>query len=103
MIKRHYWRPDLVVVDTLTNYMGSDRDMHRQNEVGEFLATLNEMVEETGGAVLCVVHLNKSDSADPMFRIVGSIGFGASVRSMLILGRDPTDPARTALAHDVAP
>jgi AAA domain len=30
------WRPDLVIIDTLAAYMGAERDMHRQNEVGEF-------------------------------------------------------------------
>lgn len=95
-------RPSLVVVDTFSAYMGGARDMHRQNEVGEFLALLTEMAESTGAAVLGLAHLNKQTNEHPLFRIVGSIGFMASVRSALFLGADPSDPSRLALAHGKA-
>lgn len=38
---------DLVAIDTLAIYMGAARDMHRPNEVGEFLAFLNGVTEES--------------------------------------------------------
>jgi hypothetical protein len=96
------WKPDLVVIDTLSAYMGAERDMHRQNEVGEFLAHLTEMAEATGSAVLGIGHLNKQSVEHPLYRIVGSIGFAASIRSALFLGSDPDDADnndRLALAH----
>jgi len=99
------WKPDLVVIDTLSAYMGADRDMHRQNEDGEFLAQLTEMAEATGCAVLGIGHLNKQSVEHPLYRIVGSIGFAASIRSALFLGADPDDPDnqdRVALAHGKA-
>jgi AAA domain/Bifunctional DNA primase/polymerase, N-terminal/Primase C terminal 1 (PriCT-1) len=99
------WRPDLVVIDTLSAYMGAERDMHRQNEVGEFLAQLTEMAEATGCAVLGIGHLNKQSVEHPLYRIVGSIGFAASIRSALFLGADPNDTDnrdRVALAHGKA-
>jgi AAA domain len=92
-------RPPLVIIDTLSLYMGGARDMHRQNEVGEFLGRLNDLAEETGCAVLGVGHLNKQGGQDPLFRMVGSIGFLASARSVLFLGSDPADPSKVALAH----
>ncbi|TIL31700.1 AAA family ATPase [Mesorhizobium sp.] len=95
------WRPDLIVVDTLSAYMGG-RDMHRQNEVGEFLAFLNEIAEASGCAIVALAHLNKQTAEHPMFRIVGSIGFAASIRSACFLGTDPCDRTRLALAHGKA-
>lgn len=96
------WRPDLIIIDTLAAYMGGGRDMHRQNEVGEFLAFLNEIAEETGCAIVALAHLNKQTAEHPMFRIVGSIGFTASIRSALFFGTDPLDRSRPAMAHGKA-
>jgi hypothetical protein len=93
------WRPDLVIIDTLSAYMGGGRDMHRQNEVGEFLAELTEIAESARSGVLAVAHLNKQSSENPIYRVVGSIGFVASIRSALFLGKDPDHEDRLALAH----
>lgn len=76
--------------------------MHRQNEVGEFIPFLNEIAETTGCAIVALAHLNKKTAEHPMFRIVGSIGFAASIRSACFLGTDPADRTRLALAHDKA-
>lgn len=95
-------KPRLVVIDTLTAYMGSGRDMNRQNEVGEFLGRLTEIAEDAGCAVLAIGHLNKQSAEHPLYRIVGSIGFAASIRSALFYGTDPTDRSRFALAHGKA-
>jgi len=95
-------QPKLVVIDTLTAYMGSGRDMNRQNEVGEFLGRLTEIAEDAGCAVLAIGHLNKQSAEHPLYRIVGSIGFAASIRSALFYGTDPTDRSRFALAHGKA-
>ena len=95
-------RPKLVVIDTLTAYMGSGRDMNRQNEVGEFLGRLTEIAEDAGCAVLAIGHLNKQSAEHPLYRIVGSIGFAASIRSALFYGTDPKDRSRFALAHGKA-
>ncbi|WP_170482259.1 AAA family ATPase [Ruegeria arenilitoris] len=95
-------RPALVVVDTLSHFMGGERDMHRQNEVGEFLGRLNDVAEDTGAAIVGIAHLNKQTGDDPLRRIVGSVGFGATVRSAIFLGTDPSDPQRLALGHGKA-
>jgi archaellum biogenesis ATPase FlaH len=71
------WQPDLVIIDTLSAYMGAARDMNRQNEVEEFLAELTEIAESAGCGVLAIAHLNKQSAEHPMYRVVGSIGFVA--------------------------
>jgi hypothetical protein len=60
---------------------------------------LTEMAETVGCAILGLGHLNKQTGEDPLFRIVGSIGFAASIRSALFLGTDPANRNRLALAH----
>jgi hypothetical protein len=93
------WRPDLVVIDTLSTFLGGGRDMHRQNEVMEFMADLTHAARDTGSAILAVAHMNKQSNEHPSYRIVGSIGFAAGVRSILYFGNDPEDQSRRALAH----
>ncbi|MEY8118442.1 AAA family ATPase [Falsihalocynthiibacter sp. BN13B15] len=95
-------KPAMVVIDTFSHFMGGARDMHRQNEVGEFLGRLNDAAEATGTCILGLGHLNKQTNEHPLNRIVGSIGFAATVRSALFLGVDPADPERLALGHGKA-
>jgi AAA domain/Bifunctional DNA primase/polymerase, N-terminal/Primase C terminal 1 (PriCT-1) len=83
------WHPDLIFIDTLSAYMGAGRDMHRQNEVGEFLAELTEIAESARCGIIAIAHLNKQSNENPIYRVVGSIGFVASIRSALFLGKDP--------------
>lgn len=92
-------RPDLLVVDTLATFMGGDRDMHRQNDVQAFLADLVFAAKDTGTAILAVGHMNKQSGEHPLYRINGSIGFAAGVRSIFYFGKDPDDPSRRAMAH----
>jgi hypothetical protein len=56
------------------------------------LAPLHRLAEEHGCAVVIVSHLNKGQSENSLYRVGGSIGFPAAVRSALILSRDPRDP-----------
>lgn len=51
---------------------------------------------------MAIGHLNKQSAEHPLYRIVGSIGFAASIRSALFYGTDPTDRSRFALAHGKA-
>lgn len=95
-------KPRLIVIDTLTAYLGNGRDMNKQNEVGEFLGRLTEIADENHCAVLAIGHLNKQSNEHPLYRIVGSIGFVASIRSALFYGTNPQDRSQYALAHGKA-
>lgn len=95
-------KPRLIVIDTLAAYLGNGRDMNKQNEVGEFLGRLNEIADEHHCAVLAIGHLNKQSNEHPLYRIVGSIGFVASIRSALFYGTNPQDRSQYALAHGKA-
>jgi hypothetical protein len=91
----------LVIIDPLVAHLPAEVNSHRDQDVRRAIAPLARMAEESGAAVLAIVHLNKSDTTEVLARVSGSVGFVAASRSVLLLGRDPQDqhgPTRV-LAH----
>lgn len=80
-----------VVLDPLTAYLGSEIDAHRDHDVRRVLTPLARMATETGAAVLAVRHLNKSQTAQVLYRGSGSIGFTAAARGSMALVRPNPD------------
>jgi hypothetical protein len=80
----------LVIIDPISAYLGGI-DSHNNSEVRGLLAPLARMAANHGVAVVCVTHLNKgssadkSSSADPLTRVIGSMAFGATVRTAFII------------------
>jgi hypothetical protein len=87
-------RTALVVIDPLSAHLDAKVNSWKDQEVRQALAPLHQLADATGSAVLVVAHLNKGPSTDPLQRLGGSIGIPAAARSVLLLGRDPDDPAR---------
>jgi hypothetical protein len=83
----------LVVFDPLVAFLPGKVNSWNDQSVRGALAPLANFAAKVEAAVLAVVHLNKSNGADPFRRVGGSIAFGAAARSMLLLSRDPDDPA----------
>jgi putative DNA primase/helicase len=81
----------LVVLDPVVAYLAAERSAYSEQDVREALAPLKAMAEETGCAVLVVMHLNKGEGADPLRRIGNSGAFTALARSVLLLGSDPEE------------
>jgi hypothetical protein len=70
----------------------SDQDVRR------VLAALKTFGERSGAAIVVVRHLNKSASANPLYRGGGSIGIIGAARCGLLLAQDPEHPPRRILA-----
>ena len=85
-------RAKLVVIDPLMAFLAGSVDSYKDQSIRGALVPLQLLAENTGAAVVAVAHLNKGQDADPLRRIAGSIGLQAAARSILLLGRDPTDP-----------
>ena len=83
---------NLVVLDPVVAHLSGSIDSHKDHSVRRALAPLAALAESTGAAVLGIMHLNKSHSTDVLQRINGSGGFGATARSVLLLGEDPKAP-----------
>src|SRR6266496_124045 len=59
---------------------------------------LGRIAEDTGAAVVGLVHLGKSDKADPVNLILGSRAFTAVDRVALVAVRDPDDEGSNVLS-----
>jgi hypothetical protein len=86
----------LVVIDPLSAYLGGT-DSHRDADVRGILAPLAAMAERRGVAVLCVVHLNKSQQRQALYRAQGSLAFVAAARAVFGVAEDQEEAGRRLL------
>ena len=89
----------LVVIDTVTSHFGAKVDFHKASEVAAVLGPLSAMAQKTDTAVLGLMHLSKSMQGKSLYRVQGSTAFAGAARSVLGVGRDPSDPTRRILVH----
>lgn len=83
----------LVVIDPLMAHLEGRIDAYRDQSVRTVLAPFHHLAQEHGCAVVVLLHLNKAAGLDAAQRIGGSVGLPAAARSVLLLARDPDDPA----------
>jgi len=88
--------PDLVIIDPVVAYLGSDIDMHRANEVRAMMAPLGALAKGHDCAIVLVHHLRKAQAGKAIHQAVGSIDFIAAVRSVVTVYRDD---GRSVMAH----
>jgi hypothetical protein len=89
----------LVVIDTITSHFGAKADFHKASEVAAILGPLAAMGQRTGAAILGLMHLSKSLQGKSLYRVQGSTAFAGAARSVLGVGRDPSDPTKRVLVH----
>jgi hypothetical protein len=88
----------MLVLDPLTSVMDGRIDAHRDREVRTALEPLGQLAEDTGAAVLGLVHLGKGLGSDPVNLILGSRAFSAVARVALVAARDPEDETSNVLS-----
>jgi hypothetical protein len=88
----------LLIVDPLMAYLHRRHNANSDQDVRRALVALKILGERTGVAIVVVRHLNKTASANPLYRGGGSIGIIGAARCGLLLAADPDDPARRILA-----
>lgn len=89
----------LVIIDPFSAYLSSKVNADKDQHVRKALAPLTALAEETGCAILLIAHLNKSEEKSTIYRVGGSIGIVAAVRSALLVGKDPSSENQKALAQ----
>jgi energy-coupling factor transporter ATP-binding protein EcfA2 len=82
----------LILLDPLMSRVDSKLDTHKDSEVRQALEPLVKMGNEAGSAVLGLIHVNKSGSADPLSTLMGSRAFSAVARAVLYVVQDPENP-----------
>jgi hypothetical protein len=88
----------LVIIDPLVAFISESVNSHRDHHVRRVLAPLGHLAEETGAAVVVVVHSNKGTSQDPLMRVSGSVGFTGAARTVIVAAEDPDDDTRRIFA-----
>lgn len=86
----------LVVIDPLSAYLG-ENDSYKDSEVRGLLAPLATLAEQTGIAVLGVMHLGKDAQRRAIHRALGSVAFVAAARVVLAVAKDPDNESHRLL------
>jgi hypothetical protein len=85
-------RPQIVIIDPLTAYLGG-KDENKNAEIRGLLLPLTTLAEKYNVALLCVLHMNKSQGK-AIYRASGSIAFGAAPRAVFCVAKDPDNDER---------
>ena len=88
----------MLVLDPLVAFIGDGVNTHRDHHVRRVLAPLADLAEETGVALVVVIHTNKGRDSEPLMRISGSVGFTGAARTVLLAADDPKEEARRIFA-----
>ncbi len=92
--------PALVILDPIQLYLGPKVDMNRSNEVRPLLTELAQLGNEFACAMVLVAHPPKGEQSKAIYRVAGSFDFSGTVRSLLIIDRDPDNPqTQSVMVH----
>lgn len=78
----------LTVFDPLLSHIGSDVNANAETEVRGALEPLVKSAAKAGLTILGLSHFNKGSGTDPMERLMGSRGFSALLRALIVFSRD---------------
>ncbi len=88
----------LLIIEPLTAALGGKVDSYKDHDVRRALMPLVELAAAHGCAVVAIRHLRKGDGP-AIHRGGGSIAISALARSVLAVGRDPSDREARVLAR----
>jgi hypothetical protein len=85
------YRPALVIIDPLQDYMKPRTNINQENEVRAVLKGLRSHAETYHCTLLCVRHFGKDPEKKAIHRAIGSVAFSAVMRSILQVqpGQEP--------------
>jgi hypothetical protein len=87
----------IVVVDPLTAYLGGV-DTAKDGAIRPAVTALNRLAIKERVTVIALIHLNKAQQMDALYRVSGSLAFISIPRVAYLLGKDPKDDERRVLA-----
>jgi hypothetical protein len=86
----------LLVIDPITAYLDGTKS-HENAEVRSVLAPLSKLAAAHNVAIIGINHLNKGTHAKAIYRVMGSLAFGATARAAWGVAEDPNDKERRLL------
>jgi putative DNA primase/helicase len=87
----------IVVVDPLTAYLGGV-DTLKDGAVRPVVTALNRLAMKERVTVIALIHLNKAQQMDALYRVSGSLAFISIPRVAYLIAQDPKDEERRVLA-----
>lgn len=79
----------IVIVDPLMSTISSVADVHRNNEVRDYIEPWARIAAAINGITLGIAHLRKNTSGDAVSLITGSSAFGEVARAVFAFVKDP--------------
>lgn len=89
----------LVIIDPFMGFLSEQLKANSDQDIRRALTPLVGVAQRTGASILLVRHLNKSASANALYRGGGSIGIIGVARFGLMVAKNPDDPTTRVLAH----
>jgi energy-coupling factor transporter ATP-binding protein EcfA2 len=83
--------PAMILLDPLLSRLSSNLDSHKDADVRVALEPLTAFAKEMRVAILGIIHVNKSNSADALNAVMGSRAFTAVARAVLMVVKNPED------------
>ncbi len=81
----------VLLLDPLASRLDPSLDTHKDAEVRRALEPLVAFADDNRIAVIGVIHVNKTQSTDPLTVLMGSRAFAAVARAVLFMAPDPDD------------
>jgi hypothetical protein len=81
----------LILLDPLVSRLDAKLDTYKDAEVRLALEPLTALADRTGAAALGLIHVNKSQTSDPLTALMASRAFAAVARAVLFVMTDPDD------------
>jgi len=89
----------LILLDPLMSRLDATLDTHRDAEVRLALEPLVRVADNTQAAIVGLIHVNKSQSTDPLTLLMASRAFAAVARAVLFVMTDPDDESTRLLGQ----
>jgi RecA-family ATPase len=89
----------LFLIDPLVAYLSSHVDANRDQDMRRVMRQLKRMAEKCRCTIVCLRHLTKRGSDNPLYRGGGSIGLIGAARAGLLVAIDPEDEQRRVMAR----
>jgi len=81
----------LIIFDPVNAYFDRSVNTDKDPDIRRNLTSLVNLAEEENLSILFILHLNKNEAAKAVFRVMGSMGFVGSARSVWAISRDEED------------
>ena len=88
-----------VWIDPFLAFLSSEADYNHDQKVRKALMPLKEIAESTGAAISLIRHLNKDQSKSALHRGGGSVGISGTARSVIAVGKHPSDSGLFVMAR----